>query len=205
MTTRTHSLLLTGLLLAATAAAGCGSDDKPAAKTASERPAKVDLAQFLMRDDEQPGFRRVESIITETGVATFAKTNSLPPADARRLRRDGFISITVQPIDGPGTRGVTNVQLFKTASGARDWLAAEQRATLIHGIFPGAKIRRFTVPGIPGARGWAAADVGNVHWVQGRCLLVLGNQGAGPFAAPLATGARAIYKRTQGQCPGGSR
>jgi hypothetical protein len=32
-------------------------------------------------------------------------------------------------------------------------------------------------------------------------MLVLGNQGPGPFAGPLSNGARAIYKRTDGQCP----
>ena len=32
-------------------------------------------------------------------------------------------------------------------------------------------------------------------------MLVLGNQGPGPFAGPLSTGARAIYERTNGQCP----
>jgi len=37
--------------------------------------------------------------------------------------------------------------------------------------------------------------------VQGRCYLVLGNQGPGPFAGPLSTGVQAIYKRTNGQCP----
>ena len=62
-----------------------------------------------------------------------------------------------------------------------------------------------TVPGIPGARGWAASkdahSVGNVFWVQGRCLMVLGNEGPGPFAGPLSTGAQAIYQRTKGRCP----
>ena len=43
--------------------------------------------------------------------------------------------------------------------------------------------------------------VGNLWWVQGRCMLVLGNQGPGPFAGPLSTGARAIYERTGGHCP----
>lgn len=210
MTDQSHSLspalILAGLVVAATAAAGCGSDSKP---TAHDQPAAAkntsavqsDLESFLMRNDEQPGFRRVERVVTDSGVTALAKHNGLTPADARQLRSDGFIAIAFQPIEGPDTRGVTNVHLFATAKGAKHWLEHEQRADLIHGFLPGASIRRFTVSGIPGAHGWAASDVGNVHWVQGRCLLVLGNQGPGPFAAPLSTGARAIYQRTRGQCP----
>jgi hypothetical protein len=32
-------------------------------------------------------------------------------------------------------------------------------------------------------------------------MFVLGNQGTGPFAGPLSAGVRAIYERTNGQCP----
>jgi hypothetical protein len=77
------------------------------------------------------------------------------------------------------------------------------RPNVIRTIGPIATLRRFAVLRIPGARGWTASEppVGNLHWVQGRCMLVLGNQGPGPFASPLSTGARAICERTNGQCP----
>ena len=42
------------------------------------------------------------------------------------------------------------------------------------------------------------ARCGNVFWVQGRCMMVLGNGTSGPFDGPLATGAHAIYRRTKG-------
>ena len=32
-------------------------------------------------------------------------------------------------------------------------------------------------------------------------MLVLGNQGPGPFAGPLSAGVRAIHARTNGECP----
>ena len=41
----------------------------------------------------------------------------------------------------------------------------------------GGKLRRFVVPGIPGG----AHIAGNVFWVQGRCMMVLGNETSGPF------------------------
>lgn len=190
------------LVLAATVATGCGSDGEPAPRTTSERPAEVNLESFLMRNGEQPGFRRVERAGTESFDA-FVRM--VTPAEARELRRAGFISITFQRIEGPRADGISNVQLFKTAKGARDTLAYELRANVIRSRLPGAKVRRFTAPGIPGGRGWTAPkeghSVGNVHWVQGRCLLVLGNEGPGPLAKALSTGARAIYQRTEGKCP----
>ena len=142
---------------------------------------------------------------TVTGVRAFVKEMRLPPADARRLRSEGFISFAFEPIRGPQTAGITNVALYATAEGAKRSLAHELRTDVIRTTLPdGAKIRRFDVPGIPGARGFTASEeprVGNVFWVQGRCLLVLGNQGPGPFAGPLSKGVRAIYRRTCGQCP----
>jgi hypothetical protein len=37
--------------------------------------------------------------------------------------------------------------------------------------------------------------------VQGRCEMVLGNEGEGDFVKPLSIGAKAIYDRTKGVCP----
>jgi hypothetical protein len=59
---------------------------------------------------------------------------------------------------------------------------------------------------VPGARGWAGRDrhdkpIGHVYWVQGRCEMVLGNEGEGDFVKPLSIGAKAIYDRTKGVCP----
>ena len=110
----------------------------------------------------------------------------LAPADARRLRSEGFISFTVQPIRGPRTAGITNVALFATAEGAKHNMAHELRTDVIRALGPVENLRYFTVPGIPGARGWTASEphVGNLWWVQGRCMLVLGNQGPGPVRRP---------------------
>jgi hypothetical protein len=196
--------------------AACGGDDggETTAQEAANRNARSaasDLDRFLMRKGEEPGFRRgagpdqaPQSGGTTTGVKAFVKDMHLAPADARRVRREGFISLTFAPIRGPReTAGITNVALFATAEGAKHNMAHELRTDVIRAVDPVANLRRFTVPGIPGARGWTASEphVGNLWWVQGRCVLVLGNQGPGPFAGPLSTGARAIYERTNGECP----
>jgi hypothetical protein len=195
------------------AARGGDDGDEPTAQEAANgntRSGARDLDRFLMRKDEEPGFRpgaapgaAPASGGTITGVKAFAKDMHLAPADARRLRSEGFISFTVQPIRGPRTAGITNVALFATAEGAQHNMAHELRTDVIRAFDPVANLRRFTVPGIPGARGWTASKphVGNLWWVQGRCVLVLGNQGPGPFVGPLSRGARAIHERTNGQCP----
>jgi hypothetical protein len=207
-----------GILIMATLAIGlaaCGGTDgdEPAAPVAANGNARAgveDLDRFLMRKDEEPGFRpgarpdqAPRSRGTITGVTAFVNDMHLAQADARRLRSEGFISFMSQPIRGPRAAGVTNVALYESAEGAKHSLGHELRPNVIRALGPVENLRYFAVPGVPGARGWTASQphVGNVQWVQGRCMLVLGNQGPGPFAGPLSKGARAIYERTNGQCP----
>jgi len=187
--------------LACAFAAGCGEDSKPEA--AKPRPATANLEQFLMQAGEEPGFDPIESAHVDSGMESLGLT----AAGTARLRRSGFISITYQPIAADdGNAGVTNVHLFKTEAGAQDWLEYETSDAGIHSHVPETKIRRFTVAGVPGARGWTGRDlhgnpIGHVFWVQGRCMLVLGNEGEGAFVELLSTGAKAIYARTSGECP----
>lgn len=199
-------------LVISIAACGDDGDDEttaPEAANGNARAGAGNLDRFLMRDGEEPGFRPVGSVDTIMGVEAFVEDLGLTQADARRLRGEGFISFVVQHIRGPRAAGVSNVALYATAEGAEHSLAHELRANVIRRAGPVANLRYFTVPGIPGARGWTASlagepashDVGNLLWVQGRCMLVLGNQGPGPLVGPLSTGARAIYERTNGQCP----
>ena len=214
-----------GAVFACTLAIGlvaCGDDgedetsaDEAATTGATTGAAEADLERFLMQEGEEPGFRPIspaearshgqfpEEFETIEGVDAFAKEMGLTEADARRLEEEGFISFTGGPIRGPKTAGVTNLSLFETEEGARQDLAHETRQDVIRSFGPIQGLEFFTVPGIPGARGWTATEprVGNVYWVQGRCMLVLGNQGPGPFQGPLSEGARAIYERTNGECP----
>jgi hypothetical protein len=205
------AVALAALVIGLAACGGDDGDENTAQAAADGTPSGArDLDRFLMKGGEEPGFRQgaapgatPSSGETITGVRAFVEDMHLPPADARRLRGEGFISFAVQPIRGPRTAGISNVALFATAEGAQHNMAHELRTDVIRASGPVANLRRFTVPGIPGARGWTASEphVGNLWWVQGRCVLVLGNQGPGPFAGPLSTGARAIYQRTKGQCP----
>ena len=201
------------LILALSGLAACGDGDDggdETVDTAGPRAAVPDLDRYLMRTGEEPGFRQgalpgavPRKRETITGVNAFVNDMGLGPADERRLRSEGFISFTLQPIRGPRAAGVSNVALYETAKGAKHSLAHDLRPDVIREAGPVEGLRFFPVPGVPGARGWTASkpNVGNALWVQGRCTLVLGNQGPGPLAGPLSKGARAIYERTNGQCP----
>ena len=159
-----------------------------------------------MQAGEEPGFEPIEEPWTDHGVQSLFGGYSAD--DLERLRRAGFISMTFQPLSSDdGNAGVTTVLLFKTAEGARDWLEYETSDEGIDSMVPGAKPKRFTVPGVPGARGSTSQDaahdnpIGHGFWVQGRCEMVLGNEGEGDFVKPLSIGAKAIYDRTKGVCP----
>jgi hypothetical protein len=190
-----------------TAAPDVAATATTAAASGEEQPAQVNLERFLLRDGEEPGFKQIAAPRTESGVEAFVQGGDVPDDEARRLRRAGFLAFTFQPVvvDG-GNAGVTNVHLFETARGARDWMEWETSDEGIHRQIPDTKIDRFTVSGIPGARGWTGTDlhgnrIGTVNWVQGRCMMVIGNEGKGDFVKPLSTGATAIYERTKGVCP----
>jgi hypothetical protein len=188
----------------------CGDDDgdgggATAAGSDEPQPAQVNVERFLMQAGEVPGFEPIEEPRTDQGVQSLA--GGFSSGELERLRRAGFISITFQPLGGDDRNaGVTTLLLFKTAEGARDWLEYETSDEGIDSAVPGAEPKRFTVPGVPGARGWTGRDrhdnrIGHVYWVQGRCEMVLGNEGEGDFVKPLSIGAKAIYDRTKGACP----
>ena len=85
-------------------------------------------------------------------------------------------------------------------------MAYETSLEAIRLQIPGATIRRFRVPEVPGATGWTGPDVhgnaiGQVYWTQGRCMLLIGLEVEGPKVARLSAGAKAIYERTGGTCP----
>src|SRR5215210_1807550 len=100
------------LTVAALGLAACGDDDgdETTAQGAAKEDAQSaapDLARFLMRNGEEPGFRQgaapgamPSARDTISGVEAFAAEMQLTPADTQRLARNGFVSWTVEPIRG---------------------------------------------------------------------------------------------------------
>ena len=186
------------LAVTAMALGACGESGAP------------DLDQFLMRKGEEPGFSpgalpgaMPRTRVRITGVEALVKEFGLTEAEAQRLRRDGFISSITGPIRGPRTAGISTVDVYETDEGAKYSAAHQLSSDVIRASGPVKGLRYFTVPGVPGARGWTASEphVANVVWVEGRCMFVLGNQGPGRLPGPLSEGVRAIHERTNGKCP----
>lgn len=182
---------------------GCGGESDRATRTtdAATTVAPPNLEQYLLQADEVPGLEPMSSPQTDSG-----EPFDLPKDGAERLLRSGYISTTYQPAEGDRGGGVSSVLLFETEAGARDWMAYETSDEAIRHQIPGAKIKRFQVPDVPGANGWTGPDlhgnaIGHVYWIQGRCMMLIGLEVEGPRVERLSAGAKAIYERTGGTCP----
>jgi hypothetical protein len=183
---------------------GCAGESDRATSTtnAATALAPPDVEQYLLQADEVPDLAPVSSPQTDTGPPF----NPMPEDGAELLQRIGYISTTYQPAEGDHGAGVSSVVLFETEAGARDWMAYETSGKAIQDQIPGAKIKRFQVPGVPGANGWTGPDlhgnaIGQVYWTQGSCMLLIGLEVEGPRVERLSAGAKAIYERTGGTCP----
>ncbi len=192
-------------------ACGGGPPTKSAREPGSPA-ARPDLTRFLLLPNEEPGWAPTGKPETISSISAFVEDEEDSAAAEKRLREEGFEAFVVQPLEGVReTAGVTNVMLFTTAEGANRELQHFAGPQLEQELAEGTikLIERFTVPGVPSARGFTAStsddehDVGNVVWSQGRCVLVLGNEvhRGEPLVEPLRTGVKAIYERTDGSCP----
>jgi hypothetical protein len=179
----------------------------PASDATTRSTPTTGLERFLLVRGEEPGYRPNGSVDTVTDVNEYAAHDGLTQHDARRLRDMGFDQLLSQPLAGAHGVGVTSLMLFRTAAGAKSQAAEERRHLEID--YAGWTVKRFHVPGVPDAFGWTATRlsdrVGNVRWVEGRCVLTIGNASrdtpATSFVEPLTTGAQAMHRRIAGGCP----
>jgi hypothetical protein len=195
--------LAAGLLVA-----GCGDDDDDGGDQAlvGAPTATDDLDRFLLRANEAPGYSPAGKPETLSTARAFVEDIGGTKAEEQRLRDLGFEAFVVQMLDGPsGTVGLTNVSLFSAEDGAARELE-HLLSTIEQDVeAAGAKVDRFfDVPGVPTAAGYTVDKPGrhkaaDVRWSQGRCVMTLGSEP--PYVDRLRAGVRAIYERTNGQCP----
>jgi hypothetical protein len=184
--------------------AGCGAGGQET--TGSPDSGEPDLSALLVQNGEEPGWSTQGKVDEISGVPAFAKEMDLSQADRERLADAGFISFTVAftgSDQGHGA-GVSNLSLFETEDGAQAWL--EYDLANLEKNFPMADFERFEVPGVPDSGGWAGTPpksdpVANIEWVEGRCVMVLGNQSSGDLVEPLTAAVQAIHERVKGHCP----
>ena len=183
--------------LVGTLVVGCGGSDAP---TRSPTTAAPTIEWYLLQDDEVPDLRPVSSPVTNSREP-FVLTKD----GAQHLKHSGYISTTYQPAEGDNGAGVSSVMLFKTAAGAREWMAYETSDAGIKAQLPDSKVERFEVADVPGATGWTGPDlhgnaIGQVYWTQGRCMMLIGLEVDGPRIERLSAGVKAIHARTGGTC-----
>jgi hypothetical protein len=180
---------------------GCGGgSDSPTKSPTTTTTAAPAIERYLLQDDEMPDLKPVSSPETSSRDP-FALTED----GAEHLQHSGFISTTYQPAEGDNGAGVSSVMLFKTAAGAREWMAYETSDAGIKAQLPDSKVERFEVADVPGATGWTGPDlhgnaIGQVYWTQGRCMMLIGLEVEGPRVERLSAGVKAIYERTGGTC-----
>jgi hypothetical protein len=183
---------------------GCGGDPDRATspQDVATTVAPPGLDEYLLRVDEVPGLEPMSLPQTHSG-----EPFDLSEDGAERLRRSGYLSTTYQTAGGDRGGGVSSALLFETEAGARDWMVYETSDTVIRDQFlPDAKIMRFRVPDVPGARGVTGPDlhgnaIGHVYWTQGRCMMLIGIEVRGRRVERLSAGVQAIHERTGGTCP----
>lgn len=180
--------LMTGLTVVA--AAGCGSNAH------SHKPGLA-LSAYLVRSDEETGFRTTGSPATSTTASLW--TAPLPNGQAQesRLVTEGFhraISIQTASADGQGVSWVMELGSIRDA-------AREQTAELRDFIHVPGPVGRFTVRGVPTAEGFTYPGPdpqdANALVREGRCLLLVGDQeSSDDYRAPVIAAVRAIWART---------
>jgi hypothetical protein len=116
------------------------------------------------------------------------------------LKARGFVVGAREYLTGSNAQAVSGVMEFKTARGARTTLAQS-----LAGMRAGAyKVRRFSVPGIPGARAAATSTVNrkafNIAFVDGRFWYLVSasyppEAKKPPTRASVIAAAQALYRR----------
>jgi hypothetical protein len=139
-------------------------------------PLDSGLGRFLVRPGEEPGFSGGKVTVN---AAQGRETTS----------------------GSEGLDGASGVLVLASAGAAQ----AKARALLRAPVGGGFSARGFAVPGVPGAKGLLEdspdeGDNAGVVWVQGRCVLIIGDLAVSGTAAttPLVSAAQAVYKRTRG-------
>jgi hypothetical protein len=149
-----------------------------------------------------PQGQRLLGINARSWVIVDQSPQSQQTKEAAFLSHLGFIAGVREDLlatSGDGS-GLSTVEEFRSAVGARTELAAVVKSFLAS--VPGSAV--FTVPGVPGARGFALSHPGlvgvNVGFVTGRYCYLVGAGGSprtpgAPKRAAVIAGARHLYHR----------
>jgi hypothetical protein len=185
------------------------------ASPALSLPAASSLTSFVVRTGEETGFKPEAPPAVYSSIAAFVHgehdTAQEARKDSARLAAEGFhgaaIEYTILTHSSAAGAGLSSVvELGSPAAAARE--LAHDVLSDIAAQGKRARIRRFTVSGVPGAVGFTATEArhpggaANVSFSEGNCVLLVGDSlSKGDLAGPVKAGTLAIYRRTNGDCP----
>ncbi len=204
-----------GLILTTAALAACGSSTATNGSTrttsTSATVGAAALNAYTVRGDEEPGFVATAPVSHPTPSSFVAGESSAAEeeADIVRLRQEGFRGALVEHLDpasGSSGGGVSTIILLRSPAAARAELTDEIREAESDQA-SGGTISQFSAPTVPGSTGFTATQAqqggaGNLLFVEGSCLLAVGDSSAqSDLTGPLIHAAESIYGRTRGACP----
>jgi hypothetical protein len=172
--------------------AGARTTDTRVDRTAADRTA---LVQRVLRSNELPGFVSMSCPLVVTDAGSWARGHVSSDA----LRRNGFVEGLRQPLHSDALRAdaLSVVARFSDAAGARREVEDEFAAARSSA----GGFAAFSVPLVPGARGFALLDRGpatyGVLFSDGRFEYLV-RAGAASRAQVVAV-ATALYRRVHGR------
>jgi hypothetical protein len=181
-----------------------GPGGPPGTASARSQPTQG-IGALVLRRGELPGFTGQGGAITATTGSAFAANEGIPrdqiEKEAARLARARFVAGAIEHLVSPsGAEGLSVVDRFRSSKSARAEIAFAATPQ------PGSKQTDFTVPGIPGARGFDASSAQssghNIAFAVGSYYYLVGvgwptGLSHPPSRARLATAAQRLYKRVQ--------
>jgi hypothetical protein len=171
---RSRSTVFALLCLTAAGCGGGGGSSSSTAVNTATAPATsklaVDLRPLLLADNALPGYHRAHQPLATSDAERWA---TVIQDDPGRLRQLGFVAGARADLQNASANpGLTLAERFKTAPAARKEIAF----TIAESGGP-KEVRRFKVPGIPGAYGFASRGTGggvNIAFTKGPDFFVVG-------------------------------
>jgi hypothetical protein len=183
--------------------AACGSSHSTStsssttSSSAQGGSAKLALSAYLVRAHEETGMQRTGPATADMTAAQWT-ANGAPDAAAEntRLAKEGFHEV----ISVQTSQGVSWVMQLGSPSAATREEATELKE-FASGPQAAPNTTRFTIPGIPSAKGWVFPDAdANVLFTEGRCLMLVGDDlTTSDNKLPVVAAAHAIWTRTHGK------
>src|ERR1700722_9087964 len=165
---------------------------------AGQSVSSASLARYVVQTGEETGYSPSGAPTFTRSAASWASGNPDAPTDAKRLRREGFKAALTQQTTGSNSDGGISFVIALASPAAA---AAEERAQLKEDLAENSSVTRFTIKQLPTSEGFAAQGtnmrVANVLFVEGSCVLLIGDEtdGAKP-RPPVIAGALKVYGRT---------